>query len=167
MDDGIYPDDEQSQFRWEGCDGSVINAISRIPLAADSASSFLRFPVRMSESMDQDHTAAVVFAHWPELRTPWLEDFHRVQKYAPVLGRFITLREFFERADVPGRLSSFAAGEYLTPFLVQSVAREEADPLSRKSLGRGRKVSWSANRDQRIRGGEWIHCRCEVWCTAT
>lgn len=131
MDDGIYPDDEQSQFRWEGCDGSVIDAISRIPLAADSASSFLRFPVRMSESMDQDHTAAVVFARWPEMRTPWLEDFHRTQKYAPVLGRFITLHDFFERSDVPGRLSSFSAGQYMTPFLVQSVAREEADPVSR------------------------------------
>lgn len=131
MDDGIYPDDEQSHFRWEGCDGSVIDAISRIPLAGDSASSFLRFAVRMSESMDQDHTAAVVFARWPELRTPWLQDFHRVARYAPVLGRFITLRDFFERSDVPGRLSSFSAGQYMTPFLVQAAAREEADPVSR------------------------------------
>ncbi|MCA9081422.1 MAG: hypothetical protein KDA58_12735, partial [Planctomycetaceae bacterium] len=131
MDDGVYPDEEQANMRWQGSDGSPIEAYSRIPLAGDSASSWLRFPVRMSESMDYDHVVGVVFARWPEMRTPWMEDFHRAQRYAPVLGKFTTWHEFFSATDTHGAINEFAAGRYLTPFLVQSVARREADPVSR------------------------------------
>jgi alpha-mannosidase len=131
LDDGIYPDEEQTQLRWEGADGTALDAFSRIPLAADSAASLIRFPVRMAESMDYDHTAAVVFARWPELKTPWLEDFRRAHRYGPVLGRFTTFADFFEHADSPGRLSEFKAGAYFSPYLVHAVARREANPISR------------------------------------
>ncbi|MEW4527016.1 hypothetical protein [Maioricimonas sp. JC845] len=131
MDDGMYPDEEHSLLRWSGCDGSVIDGISRIPLAADSAASFLRFPVRMSESMDFDHTAGLVLARWPQVRTPWLGDLRRAARYAPALGKFVTLSDFFEQSDGHGRLSEFSPGDYLTPFLIQAVARQESDPISR------------------------------------
>ncbi|MGE0377717.1 MAG: hypothetical protein AB7Q45_20080, partial [Planctomycetaceae bacterium] len=131
IDDGLYPDEEQGKHRWEGCDGSVIDAVSRIPLAADSASGMLRFPQRMAESMDYDHAALLVLARWPKVQTPWLEDLHRMEKYAPVLGRFVTFSEFFRSTETPGRLSHHKAGDYLSPHLVTSVAREEADPISR------------------------------------
>ncbi len=131
MDDGIYPDDEQTQMRWEGSDGTAIDAFSRIPLAADSASSFLRLPMRMSESMDYDHTAAVVFARWPKMRTPWLNDLRRAAAYSPVLGQFTTFADFFETSDSPGRMSDFKASGYFSLNLIQSVAKEEKNPISR------------------------------------
>ncbi|MEZ6055117.1 MAG: hypothetical protein R3C01_00290 [Planctomycetaceae bacterium] len=131
MDDGLYPDEEFAKLQWQGYGTRSIEAFSRIPLAADSASSFLRFPVRMAESMDNDHVAAVVFARWPEVRSPWLEDFRRATRYAPVVGRFGTFRQFFSETSFDGRLSEFPGGNYLTPFLVQSVARREPRPVSR------------------------------------
>ena len=131
LDDGTYPDAEQSRIRWEGCDGTVVDAVTRIPLAALSAGSYLRFPQRMAESMEEDHVAAVILARWPEMNAPWFEDFQRIHNYAPVLGRFVTFEEFFDQTDDPGRLSSFEAGEYFGPYLLQSVALQEPDPLSR------------------------------------
>ncbi len=131
MDDGLYPDEEQGKHRWEGCDGSVIDALSRIPLAGDSASGMLRFSQRMAETMDYDGAAFLILARWPKLLTPWMEDFHRIHRYAPVLGRYITFSDFFRTTDSPGRLERHKAGAYLSPHLVQSVAREEADPISR------------------------------------
>ncbi len=131
LDDGIYPDAEHSKVRWEGCDGTIVDAITRIPLAADSASSFLRFAARMAETMEQDQVAAVFFARWPELKSPWFGDLERIQRYVPVLGRFITLREFFQSTDDPGRMAKYEAGEYLSPFFIQAVAGEERDPISR------------------------------------
>lgn len=133
LDDGLYPDAEQSKIRWEGCDGTVVDAITRIPLAGDSAGSYLRFPQRMGESMEEDHVATVIFARWPEVKAPWFEDFRRIHHYAPVLGRFVTFEDFFDNTDDPGRMSSYDAGEYLSPYLIQSVALQEADPLSRYS----------------------------------
>lgn len=156
MDDGIYPDHEHSKLRWSGCDGTTIDALSRIPLAADSAASFLRFPLRMSESMDHDQTAAVAFARWPELRTPWLDDFRRMTKYAPVLGRFVTFQQFFETGDLSGPLSEYKAGEYFSPTLIQSVARQQDDPISRhidywSRRSRFETFEWCRNVSQTLR----------------
>ncbi len=131
MDDGIYPDDEKTRLPWSGQDNTVVDAYSRIPLAGDSASSFLRFPVRMAESMDHDHVAAVAFARWPDLRTPWLDDLRRMGKYAPVLGKFVTFAEFFASTERRDHYAERASGDYLSPFLVQAVARQEDRPISR------------------------------------
>ncbi|WP_437203833.1 hypothetical protein [Planctomicrobium sp. SH664] len=141
LDDGTYPEEEQTHLSWEGSDGESIDAYSRIPLAADSAAGMLKFPLRMSESMDSDHSAAVLFVRWPDLRTPFFEDLRRAHAYAPVLGRFVFLSEYFQLASAPGRRSSFAAGGYFSPELVQTVARRLANPLSR----------WVANWDRRLR----------------
>ncbi|WP_437185940.1 hypothetical protein SH668x_003066 [Planctomicrobium sp. SH668] len=131
LDDGSYPDEEQSQIRWQGSDGTTLDAISRIPLPGDGATGIFRFPERMSESMDMDHVAAVVFARWPDLRTPYLEDLRRGHRYAPVFGTFVRLEEYFLRASGPCRTAVNNAGDYLSPALIQTVATREADPVSR------------------------------------
>jgi alpha-mannosidase len=144
LDDGIYPDSEYSKFRWEGMGGSSIDAWSRIPLAADAAVSFLRFPDRMSESMDNDHVAAVALARWPEVKIPFFDDLRRIHSYAPVLGRFVTFSEFFERTDAATRHSAYKPGEYLTPYLFQSVAREEENGISRFTHHVARRAQFDA-----------------------
>ncbi len=131
LDDGLYPDAEQSKVRWEGCDGTVLDAMSRIPLAAEGATGYLRFAMRMAESMEDDQAAALMLARWPEIQSPWFEDLVRMHGYAPCLGRFVTLDDYFQHTDTPGRLSSYNAGEYLAPFLTQSVAARDPDPVSR------------------------------------
>lgn len=131
LDDGLYPDAEHSRMRWQGIDGSLLDAFSRIPLAADSAPSYLRFPARMAESMDNDHVAAIALARWPEVTAPWLGDLQRTQKYSPVLGKFITFEQLFAASGSPGKLCAYQAKEYFTANLIQHVARREVDPISR------------------------------------
>ena len=131
LDDGIYPDSENSKLRWEGCDNTTIDAISRLPVAADSATSYLRLPQRLAESMNQDQGVGLIIARWPDVRSPFFGDLLRGGKYSPVIGRFATFREFFERTDTPMRHSRYEAGEYLAPYLTRSVAAREANPISR------------------------------------
>lgn len=131
LDDGIYPDAEYTKLRWRGVDGTLIDALSRIPLAAEGASSYLRFPARMAESMDHDQVAGLILARWPKIEAPWFHDLRRSQKYAPCLGRFVTLDHFFEQTELPGQLSVHKSNEYFTPFLIQHVARRESRPISR------------------------------------
>ena len=131
LDDGIYPDAEYTKLRWRGVDGTLIDALSRIPLAAEGASSYLRFATRMSESMDHDQVAGLILARWPEIEAPWFDDLRRSQKYAPCLGRFVTLDRFFEQTELPGQLSVYKSNEYFSPFLIQHVARRENRPISR------------------------------------
>lgn len=133
LDDGLYPCQEESKIRWEGCDGTVIDAVTHIPLPADSALCYLRFPMRLAEAMQdyQAAAAAVILARWPEVKTPWFEDFRRIHAYSPALGRFVTFDDFFDHTDTPGPISSYEAKEYLAPFLTQSVALEQPNPISR------------------------------------
>ena len=108
MDDGLYPDSEYSKVRWEGTNGTVIDAISRIPLAAEGANSYLRFPQRMAESMDHDQVATVLFARWPEVKSPWFDDLRRMHcgySAGVTWGRFVTLEDYFQHTDSPGRMS--------------------------------------------------------------
>ena len=65
LDDGRFPQSDQAKIRWEGWDSSIVYALGRTPLDAALAESILSFSRRMGESMDTDHVATVVFAHWP------------------------------------------------------------------------------------------------------
>ena len=159
LDDGIYPDREQSRMHWEGCDSSTIEAFSRIPLAAESAATWLKFPQRMAEAMESDSVAAITVARWPEMKSPFLRDLRRLQKYGPVLGRFVTFSEFFESSDESGGGGYWGSDtkEYLAPFFLQSVARQERDPIDRfrqHSLRHSRltAANWHAAMSQALMG---------------
>ena len=134
LDDGLYPEREQSRMRWEGCDSSAVESYSRIPLAAESATTWLRFPERLAETMEQDHVAALILARWPESKSEFFADLRRINKYGPVLGRFVTFNEFFLHADEHGggwggHYSE--TNDYMSPFFLQAVARRENRPISR------------------------------------
>lgn len=154
LDDGLYPDAEYSKMRWEGCDNSTIDAITRLPLAVDSSTSYLRLPQRMAESMQQDQGAGLILARWPDVRSPFFHDLARATKYSPVIGRFATVREFFERTDSPMRHTRYEAGEYLAPFLTRSVAGREPNPI-------GRFVEHFERR-QRFDVAAWLRCTAAV-----
>jgi len=143
LDDGIYPDREQSRMRWEGCDNSTVDAYSRIPLAAEAANTWLRFPQRLAETMESDQVAALILARWPEIRSPFFRDLQRMQRFAPVLGRFVTFHEFFLHTSHDAGSWSHEPREYLSPFLVQAVARRESRPLSRFREHSARMARWS------------------------
>lgn len=131
LDDGIYPDEEHSRFRWQGFNGSQIRAMSRIPLPVESAGSYLRFASRLSESMDHDEVGAVVWARWPAVKSPFFEDFLRIAHYAPVLGEFSTISHLLTAHNSGGPVKSHAPQEYWPPNLLHHVALREPAPISR------------------------------------
>ena len=130
LDDGLYPDRERSQFDWQAPDGSSIAAASRIPLAIDSASGFLRFADRYNESMQDDTTAALFVARLPVLRSPWLRDLHISAGYAPVLGEFATMETLCHAAGGSRLAERYEHSEYLAPFLIQSSVLKTEPPVS-------------------------------------
>jgi len=160
LDDGLYPDREQSRMRWEGCDSSAVESYSRIPLAADSATTWLRFPERMGETMESDQVAALILARWPDSKSEFFADLRRVNAYAPVLGRFVTFNEFFLHADEHGGGGWGGHSDtldYLSPFFVQAVARRETRPISRfvqhtLRCARFEAAAWQANMASALMG---------------
>jgi alpha-mannosidase len=131
LDDGIYPDREQSKLRWEAMDSSSVDAYSRLPMPTESPGTWLKLPERLAETMESDQVAAIMFARWPEVKSVFYHDLRRTMNYAPVLGRFVTLAEFFQHTDTPGGMYGTESKEYLAPFFVQAVARREPNPITR------------------------------------
>jgi alpha-mannosidase len=131
LDDGTFPDAEHSKMSWEGSDGTNIDAISRIPIAIESPTAFLKLPERIAEAMQDDMVAAILFARMPTVNTPWLSDFQRIQSYGDVFGRFVTFEEFATDSGDSGIQSRYEAREYVSPFLIQGSALGEQRPISR------------------------------------
>lgn len=130
LDDGIYPDREHGQMQWQAPDGSCVNAVSRIPMAIDGATSFQRFADRFTESMQEDNTAVMLLARLPEVQSPWLQDLRIAETYAPALGRFVTMTEFIDYTSDHATPTQYDDGEYLSPYLIQSSVLKTEAPIS-------------------------------------
>jgi alpha-mannosidase len=102
LDDGKFPSDNQSRIQWEGFDGDSIEAVGRVPVDVSRADAFLRLPERLGNSMDLDHVATVVLAHWPGQSSPWYDALRRVAEYSNVLGTFATIDDYFQQTSYSG-----------------------------------------------------------------
>jgi len=131
LDDGRFPSGNQSKVRWEGIDGTEIEALARIPVEVDRPENFLRMASRLGNTLDADQAATAVFAHWPGQTGPWFEDMRRMGQYGPVLGKFTSLATYFESTMYSGQAIRYTADKYRSPYLKQAAATEGADPISR------------------------------------
>ena len=131
LDDGMYPDEEQSHYAWEGRSSNIVQTISRIPLSVENASSLLKVPERMADAMNHDHLACVVLARWPQLKQPWFEDLTRIQKISPILGHFSRLDSFLQDTEDSGHQVNNDQRHYQSPYFDQWVGQRRKDTLSR------------------------------------
>jgi len=130
FEEGVVPEGSQGKVRWEGCDGTPLTAIARLPLDAAKPQTFLNLGVKLGESMDMDHIATVCLAHWPGTPSPWYEDLRRISGYCSALGKFITMEEYFRTTDYPVHQDRFGYDQYRSPYLKQAVAGNQPDPIS-------------------------------------
>jgi alpha-mannosidase len=130
FEDGAVPEGVQLKVRWEGSDGTAIDAIARPPLDANESETFLSFASKLGQSMDQDHVATVVLAHWPSQSSVWYDDLRRTCSYCSALGRMTTIDRYFAETPESGHLERFETKQYRSPFLKQAVIRNEIDPIS-------------------------------------
>ncbi len=131
LDDGRFPTSNQSKIRWEGLDGTEMEALARIPFDVRQADSYLRLAERLGNTMDLDQAATAVFVHWPGQSGPWQEDLRRMAEYGPVLGRFARLSDYFRDTLHAGRTERHEAEKYRSPYLEQEVSEGRPDPISR------------------------------------
>jgi alpha-mannosidase len=161
LDDGHFPQADRSKALWEGTSATAIDAIGRAPLDASQAASMLSLVDKLGESMDYDFVSMLLFAHWPALTSEYYEDLGRVCKYAPVLGKFITLDELLTTTDSAGAFSKFNPDEYRVPYLKQAVENGLVDPLS-SHVRRRQADEWNSA-EATLRTLDRLLTGAEVW----
>ena len=130
FDAGRFPLRPETKRLWEAPDGSSLEAMVRPPMAGDRPSQGWRLAWRLAATMRDDHTAAMPIVRWPSPVAPWLLDLRRVGSYSPVLGRWTTLGDFFHLTDRPYENFRPDPDAYISPYLAQTVARGDVDPIS-------------------------------------
>ncbi len=131
LDEGRFPTGNQSRIRWEGLDGTAIDAIGRVALDVSRADAFLRLPEMLGNAMDLDQVATVVLAHWAGHASPWYEDLRRAARYTGAMGSFVTLPRYFEQTGYSGQRLRYEADQYRSAYLRQAVSEGVPDPISR------------------------------------
>jgi len=144
FDGSPLPEGTQSRTRWEGYDGSTIDALARSPQDASKPETFLTLSTKIGESMDMDHVATVCLAHWPSAASHWREELEIIARYAPALGKFTPLDEYLRDTDHAGQYDRFDADQYRSAELQQAVIRGAADPISGVAGRRRRRASAQA-----------------------
>ena len=131
LDDGRFPEGNQTRTRWSGLDGSTVEAICGVPCDAVQPETFLRLAMRIGESMEYDYVATVCLAHWAGQASPWYDDLRRGTRYGLALGQFATLARFFQDTGYTGQLDEFTADQYRSPYLRQAAQEDQPNPITR------------------------------------
>jgi alpha-mannosidase len=130
LDDGAFPTPDQCKTRWEGLDENAVDLLGRVPLDASRGDSFLDLARKLGESMDRDMVATTTFAHWPGAASPYYDDLRRIATYRPILGKFITLSDYFQHTERPSQVTRFSPDRYRTNFLRQAIVRNLPNPIT-------------------------------------
>ena len=131
LDDGRFPEGMQIKSFWEGDGEAKIEVFGKIPLDANAPGNFLNLGVKIGESFDMDHAAAICFVHWPGKTSIWYEDLKRICRYGSVLGKFVSTTDFLTEMEEPYQHDRFTCDQYQSPYLKQSVIRNQANPVSK------------------------------------
>jgi len=131
LDDGQFPVGNQSRIQWEGIDGSVVEATGCLPLDAGRADTFLRLAETLGNAMNLDHSATILFAHWPGCASRWYEDLRRSARYGSIFGKFLSATDYFELTSLAGQRNRYKPDQYRSPYLAQDVTANRIDPISR------------------------------------
>ncbi|APW59395.1 glycosyl hydrolase family 38 [Paludisphaera borealis] len=131
LDGGKFPIRSEPKRLWESPDGSNLESLLRVPMPADRPSRGLMFPWLLATTMRNDHVATVPLVHWPAPVASWYLDLRRAATHSPVFGRWTTLNDYFHLTDRPYETFRPQPDAYATPYLAQSAARREPEPISR------------------------------------
>ena len=129
LDDGRFPVPVDAKRMWASPDGSTLESITRLPIAADRPIEGAKLPWRLAKSMRDDSSATLAIAHWPSPVAPWYEDLRRTAAYSPLFSRWVTINDFFHRSDRPFEEVQPGVDDYAPAYLAQAAARRDPSPI--------------------------------------
>jgi alpha-mannosidase len=112
FDGGNLPLAEQPKTWWSAPDGSRIEALSTMPLDAAQPETWLALADRVGESLSHDHVATLLMAGWPKHSSEFADDVRRAARYSSVLGKLVTLDEYFRTSREIDDWITFQPREY-------------------------------------------------------
>jgi alpha-mannosidase len=111
FDGGRLPKADQRKTNW-GVMGSSIEAVSATPLDVSRPETWLKLAERLGDSIAHDHVATIVLAGWPGTACEYFDDLRCASRYGSVLGKLMTLDEYFRTTRAADDWTNFYPREY-------------------------------------------------------
>jgi alpha-mannosidase len=134
FDAGRFPVPTDAKRLWASPDGTTLESITRLPVAADRPIEGAKLPWRLAQSMRDDSCSTLAMAHWPSPVAAWYEDFRRTAAYSPILSRWVTVNDFFHRSDRPYEEIQPGLDELAPAYLTMAAARRDPSPIASRAL---------------------------------
>ncbi len=112
---GTLPGSHGSRTTWTGLDNTPIEALAAEPIDMGGHCSMLGLAKQMQRTMNYDLAASLLLVGWPGHRTEWHGDLMQVAKRSAVLGRPITLDEYFDITSSQDYAGTTTADAYPQP----------------------------------------------------
>ncbi|MEM6329189.1 MAG: hypothetical protein AAF790_02955, partial [Planctomycetota bacterium] len=111
FDGAAPPPLDQGRTTWVGLDGSALEAVAGTPADLAQAETVLSLHERLAETWQRDPTPTLVLAGWPGGSHPAVDDLRLVTQRSGVLGRFVTLDAYFDRAAAADHWSTITGDQ--------------------------------------------------------
>jgi alpha-mannosidase len=112
FDGGRLPQTEQVKTWWGSGDRGAIQALAARPLDASRPETWLKLASKIGDTIATDHVATILLAGWPGAGSEYYDDLRRAAHYGTVLGKFVTLEEYFRITREPDDWTKFHTREY-------------------------------------------------------
>jgi hypothetical protein len=153
FDDSILPDFRATVVSWPSADGKQVEAFPRAPQPAETAQTYFHFAHHLHRTIMQDQSATLALLHKGQA-APWYDDLLELSRFAPVLGRWATLTNYFNEVTAGDYASASSADDFRSSYLEErlpsagkappEVQREPISGLVRQMrLRRGVDTAWT------------------------
>jgi len=112
FDGGRLPKADQCKTWWGPREGEAIEALAITPLDGSRPETWLHLAQRIGDSITHDYVATVLLAGWPNTHCDYYDDLRRAARYGNVLGKLLTLEEYFRSTRAPDQWTTFHPREY-------------------------------------------------------
>jgi hypothetical protein len=112
FDGGRVPRAEQCKTRWGPSHEASLDTLSATPLDTARPETWLALAERISDSISRDHVATVLLAGWPGQEFGAYDDVQRICRRSPLLGKLVTLDQYFDMTAGAETWTTFHPAEY-------------------------------------------------------
>ncbi|HWL73597.1 MAG TPA: hypothetical protein VNQ74_06980, partial [Burkholderiaceae bacterium] len=114
FDGGQLPRADQRKTNWGPDSAHSIEALSATPLDASRPETWLKFAERVADTIARDHVATIVLAGWPGTESEYFDDLRGAARFGTVLGKLVTLDEYFRVTREVDDWTKFNPRQYLS-----------------------------------------------------
>lgn len=128
FDDGVVPSHHSTVITWTSQDGKQVEAFTRAPQPADSAQTFFHLAHYLHQTIMQDQSATFSLLHRGAAECPTYKDWLELTRFAPVLGRWVTISSYFSEVVTGDYTSPASPDDFQAEYLLERTATAE-DPV--------------------------------------